>query len=230
MRVSSLPVAGAVCLVAGAAGQLVEYGVTPLNESDDTAAQVASAAAHLGRMRAATWLDLLLLLLIPAAAFMVVLAGGLTSRLAMVGAGLVTLSSLGAGYLLAADVVVLNAAGAGQRNGASLALADGYLHAGPVEVVVGVYLVGHVVGFVLLGTAVTRARVLPRWAGGALMTWPVLELVGEATKVKPLAAAAFALLLFSYAAAAALLLRGNRAPVGDRLVSVDPATVSATAY
>lgn len=74
---------GAACLVATTVGTLVQFAVTPLDESDSAAQQVASAAAHLSRMRAAAWLDLTILLTVPALLYIAALAGGWRSRLAV---------------------------------------------------------------------------------------------------------------------------------------------------
>jgi hypothetical protein len=41
-----------------------------------------------------------------------------------------------------------------------------------------VFVAGNIIGTFLLGLAVIRARVVPRWAGICILAWPVLHIVG----------------------------------------------------
>ncbi|MGH3340961.1 MAG: hypothetical protein ACRDPL_19305, partial [Propionibacteriaceae bacterium] len=172
MRVSRwIATAGVVCLVAGPIGQFVQYLVTPIDEGNTVYAQVAQAAAHLARMRWAIPLDLLILLVAPAVLYAGALAGARVSKLAAAGAGLVFVTWLGAGYLLGSDILLYLAATARDQTAAAT-LVDGYLSYPLVEGLVVAYVVGHVVGFLLLGVALWRARAVPRWAAIAVAVWP----------------------------------------------------------
>lgn len=199
-------VAGATCLVAGSAGQLAQYLVSPIGQGQSAEQQVADAAADLPAVNVAIWLDLLILLLIPASIYAGAIAGGTRSWLASAGTALIVVGSLGAGYLLGADVLVSAAASSPDRP-ATTGLVESYSGSGPMAVVVGLFLIGHMVGFVLLGIALIRSRAIPAWAGIALVIFPVAELVGEASGMKGVAATGMALLVVGYGACAGALLR-----------------------
>jgi len=198
--------AGAACLAAGPVGQFVQYLVSPIDEGVSAYAQVAQAAAHLARMRWAISLDLFILLVAPAVLYAGSLAGARVSKLAAAAAGIVFASWLGAGYLLGTDILLYLAATAPDQ-AAAAALVDGYLSYPVVEGVVVAYLVGHMVGFPLLGVALWRARAVPVWAAGAVAVWPFLEVLGEASGIRVLAAAGFALLAVGFGACAVLVVR-----------------------
>jgi hypothetical protein len=198
--------AGAACLVAGPVGQFVQYLVSPIDEGVSAYAQVAQGAAHLARMRWAIPLDLFILLVAPAVLYAGSLAGARVSKLAAAGAGLVFASWLGAGYLLGTDILLYLAATAPDQTAAAV-LVDGYLSYPVVEGVVVAYLVGHGVGFPLLGVALWRARAVPVWAASAVAVWPFLEVLGEASGVRVLAAVGFALLAVGFGACAVVVVR-----------------------
>jgi hypothetical protein len=122
--------AEAVCLVAGSVGQFAQYVVTPVRQADSATEHVASAAAHLTLLRASTWLDLLILLTIPATVYAGMVAGGVRSRLATLGTGLGVLTSLGC--YLATDVLVQIAATGGDRSAARRTYGAAYLQAEPL--------------------------------------------------------------------------------------------------
>jgi hypothetical protein len=110
--------------------------------------------------------------------------------------------------------VVQVAAGQADRAGA-VALVEGYESGGVVTGLVVLYLVGHVVGFILLGIALIRSRAVPVWAGVALCIWPLAEMGGEGSGVWIVAAVGFALLLAGFAACAVRLARaGTRTGLG----------------
>jgi hypothetical protein len=188
----------------------VQYLVSPIDEGGSAYAQVAQAAAHLVRMRWAIPLDLFILLVAPAVLYAGSLAGARVSKLAAAGAGLVFVTWLAAGYLLGTDILLYLAATARDQT-AAVALVDGYLSYPLVEGLVVAYLVGHVVGFLLLGVALWRARGVPRWAAIAVAVWPFLELVGEVSGVRTVAAAGFALLAVGFAACAIEVARRSSA-------------------
>ena len=207
MGMSRWQTAGAVfCLVAGPLGQLAQYLVSPVDEGASPSEQVSAAAAHAPAMGAATVLDVLLLLLLPAVLYAGMVAGGTRSRLATAGTALSFASMLGAGYLLAQDVVV-QAAAAQPDHTAAVGVVSAFENSGVVTGLTVAYLAGHVIGFVLLGVALVRSRAVPAWAGIALCVWPVAEMVGEAAGLKVLAAAGFALLAVGFGACALALVR-----------------------
>ena len=207
MGMSRWQTAGAVvCLVAGPLGQLAQYLVSPVDEGASPSEQVSAAATHAPAMGAATVLDVLLLLLLPAVLYAGMVAGGTRSRLATAGTALSFASMLGAGYLLAQDVVV-QAAAAQPDHTAAVGVVSAFENSGVVTGLTVAYLAGHVIGFVLLGIALIRSRAVPAWAGIALCLWPVAEMLGEGAGVRALAAAGFALLALAFGACAWALLR-----------------------
>jgi hypothetical protein len=208
------------CLVAGPLGQLVQYLVSPMKEADSPSVQVAAAVAHPQSMHAALILDvlLLLLLLLPAVLYAGRVAGAARSRLAAAGTALAFVSMLGAGYLLAQDVVV-SAAAAQPDPHAAAALVSAYENNAVVTGITVVYLVGHVVGFILLGIALVRSKAVPAWAGIALCLWPVGEMAGEAAGLTAVAAAGFALLLLAFGACALALVSGREASAAQLVPS-----------
>jgi hypothetical protein len=196
--------AWAACLVLGPAGQLVQFLVTPLRQGEDPAAQVAAAAAHPGATTLAQWLDLPILLVIPA----VLAAGRLAgrSRTAAIGTLLAFGTALGAGYLLAGDVEIGIAAGQPDR-AAAADWVQRFMDHPVVLTVVVTYLVGHLIGFVLLGIGLARSKAVGVWAGVALAAWPVAEMGGAAAGLDVVSVAGFALLLAGFGACAAATLR-----------------------
>ena len=202
--------AGVVCLLSAPVGQLVQFLVSPMRQADTPEGQVAAAAAHLPAMRLALILDLPILLLLPAVLYAGFVAGAGRLRLAAAGTAVTFTTALGAGYLLAQDVVVYEAARHPDR-GVAVGLVSAYEGNGVVSGLVLAYLVGHLVGFVLLGVALVRSRAVPVWTGVALCVWPVAEMVGEASGAVVVAAGGFALLVIGFGACAVALVRAGRA-------------------
>jgi hypothetical protein len=208
MGMSRWQTAGAVvCLVVGPVAQLAQYLVSPLNEASSPSEQVTAAAVHAPAMGAGVVLDVLLLLLLPAVLYAGMVAGGTRSRLAVAGTALSFGSALGAGYLLAQDVVI-RAAAAQPDHATAVSVVSAFEHSAVVVGLTVVYLAGHLIGFILLGIALARSRAVPVWAGIALCVWPVAEMLGEAAGLTVLAAAGFVLLAVAFGACArALVLR-----------------------
>jgi hypothetical protein len=198
---------GVASLVLGSVFQLVQFLVSPVKHADNAAAQVAAAAAHGSAMRWSIVLDVPILLVIPAVLYAGCLVRG--SKLASIGVALTFTTALGAGYLLAQDIVTWAAARGSDRT-AAVAVADAFAGNGVITLVTVAYLVGHTIGFILLGIALSRSRRVPMWAGIALCAWPFFEMAGEATSVTAVAALGFALLSGSFIACAVALVRAGR--------------------
>jgi hypothetical protein len=157
-------------------------------------------------MQAGLWLDLLVLLILPAVLYLGQVAGAPRSRLAVTGMVVAFAGALGMGYLLAADVLVYLASVAQDQPAATEVLAA-YESSGVVVLATVLAVLGTTVGFVLLGIALIRSRPVPLWAGVAVTVAPVVSLVGEASGVSVLAAGAYALQLAGFAACALALTR-----------------------
>lgn len=204
---------GAVALFASALGELAQYAVAPAHISGGSAAeQVSAVVGQGGRMQLGLWCDLLILAVIPAVLFLGELAGSRRSRLAASGTVVAFVGALGAGYLLANDVVVYAASQAKAQAGAVEVL-SAYESSGVVLVVTVLGVAGTTVGLVLLGIALVRARTVPVWAGVSVAAAPVLSVVGEASGVFAIAVAAYALQFAAFTTCAYALLRGDREEV-----------------
>ncbi|GAA4586627.1 hypothetical protein GCM10023194_33300 [Planotetraspora phitsanulokensis] len=221
--------AGIACLLVGSIGQLAQYLVTPVLGGDAGAAdQVREVAAHLPEMRLVLWLDLAVLLVVPAVLYVSAVAG--RSRLAAAGTVLAFLTSLGAIVLVATDALYYEAALQADQAG-SIALVSAYQANGLVSGLLAAYLLGHAVGFILLGIALARTRAVPVWAGVALCASPVAEIAGYASGTSALAAAGYALLVVAFGACAVSLARkglptaGSPAPAEGPVASA-PLTAS----
>jgi hypothetical protein len=203
-------ITGTICLLGAGLGSLAAAVVTPVRSSGSGAEQIAAAAAHPTRMAWATVLDLGILLLVPALLYVGRLAGA--SRLGRAGFGLSFIGVLiGCGYLVALDPLVSAGAHQGDRTAAA-ALIDGYSGTGIFLAALVVFMVGHVVGFVLLGVALARARVVPVWAAAALALWPAGEIAGDAAGVSAVSVVGYALLAVGLGGCAAALIRDGRRP------------------
>ena len=154
-------------LPVGPAAVAVLRVLVPYDTTGSPQEQVAAVAAHPGRQSAVLWLGLVAVLtLVPG----VVLAGRLTRSVAprLTAAAMLLLVP---GYLcltwvFAGDVVVAAVVRAGIPT-ADAARVVAAMH--PVTAVgTGVFVVGHVVGTVLLGIALLRSRMVPAWAGWAM--------------------------------------------------------------
>jgi len=202
--------AGACVLLASAIGQLAQYVVAPAHVSSGTAAdQVAALAGHGSRIELSIWLDLLILLVIPAALYLGLLAGAKTSKLATVGTAVTFAGSLGAGYLLALDPLIYFASQTTDHAGA-VELLSAYESSGIVTFMVIAGVLGTTLGYVLLGIAMIRTRRMPIWVGASVAAAAVLEIAGQGAGVEAVAIAAYCLRLAAFGACAVALYRYAR--------------------
>lgn len=218
-------IGGVVALVGATAAELVWQVVTPVVEGTPAADQVAAAAAHPGRMQVSVWLDLLLLLAIPSALYIGAVAGGRSSRLATVGASLAFVTALGAGYILATDLMVAEVArgGGGPEQAAAI---DAFQFGTISTVLLVAYLAGHLVGYVLLAVALFRARAIPTWAAAALGLAPIVQIAGDAAGIGAVSTVADALALVG--AVACALVWARRTASDDGILPATRTSVTAT--
>jgi hypothetical protein len=165
---------GVACLVIGPAALLAQAIVTPVRTGGDAARQVADAASDLSAMRWALVLDAPLLLLVPAFLFAGAVAGARRSRAAAVGAGLASIGSLAAVFLLANDILLYEAAASDDPG--AIGLVDDYQHNALVGAMLVLYIAGQAIGCLLLAIALWRRRVVPRWAAVAVAAFPIIGL------------------------------------------------------
>jgi hypothetical protein len=214
MRPSKLfTTAGIVSLVVGPVAVLVQYLFTPISGDLKTAALVEKAAQHHGAMRTALLLDIPAMLVIPAVLFVGYLVGSRTSTFAGVATGLCLVPAIGGVVLFANDAVVYEATKLADRPSA-VAMVHGYMNNVMIGTVTAIYLITHVIGFIMLAVALRRQRVVPVWAVVALAVWPIVEMVGYGVDTKAVTAIAYCLLVAAYAACATALVRHDQ-PLGS---------------
>lgn len=153
----------AMLLPIGPAAVAVLRFILPYNTPDGSAAVAAKVLAHAGAQSEVLWLGFVAILtLVPA----VLAVGRLTRRRAprLTAAALLLAvpGYLSLTWLIGSDLM----AWAGAKQGldaATLGRLLGAVH--PTSAIAGIlFVLGHVVGTVLLGIALWRTRVVPRWA------------------------------------------------------------------
>lgn len=157
----------AVLLPVGPAAVGVLRFVLPYATTDGSAEAVAAVQSSPGRQSAVLWLGLIAIMtLVPAAIW----AGRVTRRRAprMTAAALILLipGYLSLGWLIGGDALLWSGAKAGVDAVTMTGLIDA-MHP-TTAVAAGVFVLGHVIGTVLLGIAMWRSSAVPRWA--ALLT------------------------------------------------------------
>jgi len=207
----------AICLVGGPlAGLLVRLFAPVSSTTASVAHLVADAAAHPGATHATLIADGFVWMMVPA----VLAAIGLAWR----GAPAMALSALVLSLpgwiaivmLAAQDALIARAGDPAYGRGQAVALTTGWSNSGLVNAYTGVFVLGHLVGTVLLGVALWRARAIPRWAAALVAVSMPLHLVAFLAGVKVLDVFAWSLLLIGFAACARQVLAGHGLPSGLR--------------
>ncbi len=159
----------AIVLPIGPLGIVAVRALMPYWTDDSVEEMVAGVADHPARAEAIVWIFLVsfpALVLAPLVIGFVSRFG--SPRLATVGAGLTFLGFAGLGAVGSTDVMTHAMAQDGFDQ-ADIVRATDALVAHPVSVIsVGVFVIGHIVGMVLLGIAVARAGVVTAWVGVAI--------------------------------------------------------------
>jgi len=193
---------GAAALVLAPLLALLATAVGPLNTGDGFAEMLRVYDAERDAIQAA---DLLAfagaLLMIPAMLAVARAVRGTAPALALWGACLSVAGWASLIGLIGYDQVMVDVSrDAAVRDQLARSLDSGEAWALPA--IFGMFIVGTVVGGVLLGTALVRTRVVPVWAGVAVAAALVVNTVAHVAEVKALSVAAFALLAAGLAALA----------------------------
>ncbi len=183
--------------------------VMPYSTTDDSATVVSGVNADPGAQSAVLWLALVAVLtLVPGVYAVTALLRRQSPRLTAVAAGLLVPAYLSLGLMTAFDYVVSAAASAGLPEADAIRLLDG-LHP-TVAIATGVFVVGHVVGTVLLGVACWRTRLVPRPVAAALAVSQPLHFVAAVVLGNhPLDLVAWVLTALGMGAAALVVLRAD---------------------
>ena len=150
--------------------------VMPYSTTDDEKKIVREVAAHQGTQSAVVWLGFAgVLLLVPAVLWVARLCRPRAPRLTTIALLLLVPGYTALAFLVASDAAVLFAVRHHLPAGTA---ADMYTGLHPVIYAAGgAFVLGHVVGTVLLGVALLRTRVVPRWAAWATIAAQPLHFI-----------------------------------------------------
>jgi hypothetical protein len=169
-------VAAAVLMPLGPLSVAVLRGILPYYTANSTEDLLDHTASALGRMDAVVWLGLVAALtLVPSALAAARLAQRRAPRLTLAGVTLLVPA-----YLVLPIVnndILVRAAAADADRTAALRLLEAAGSHGAVLVAGLLFVAGHIIGAILLGTALWRADAVPAWAGVALIVSQPLHLV-----------------------------------------------------
>ena len=213
-------IVGAICLVVGPSGDLIWSLVSPVGEAAPAEDSVRAILAHPGAAQAALWVDLAIILLIPAALVAGRVLQASVRPLAGVGTVLLFLGSLLFSYSLGNDAVLLAAS---QTGGA--ATAQAYAASGVVSSATVLAIALQFVGVVLLGVGALRSRLIPAWAAVLLIAWNPVQVIGTAAGIPAVETVGDVMLLAAYAAVAVRLFR----PVAGRVRAEQVPLIAANA-
>lgn len=196
---------GAASLVIGGVAVTVGTAVEPSGDDDSVAVALGKISHHLGDQRALIVTDLLAVFMLPAVLCLMRLARRGAPRLALAGgtlafagwlAGLVGLAGL--------DVVFYEGAQATDRAQATT-LIHAVTNTWSYTLLLIVFIAGQVIGMLLLGIALWRARAVPRWAAVVVGAAPIAQVAAHSNTA--ISAAVFAAFALGLAACAAVVLR-----------------------
>lgn len=200
-------IVGAVTLLVGAASEVVYDLVSPIDPGAPAAINIAAIHANPAGADTALLVDLGILLLIPAPLFAGRVLDASRRTLAGLATGMLVLSALAFTYSLGGDVVLVAAA---QHN--APAVADAYADSTAVGIATLLALVLQFVGFVLLGIAALRSRLIPIWAAVFFMVWDLVQVAGVSLGIQAVTTLGDLMLLAAFAACAVRQFR----PVAGR--------------
>lgn len=166
----------ALVLPVGPVAVAVLRYVLPYYTASDARATARDVIAHEGRQSLVLWLGLLAALtLLPGVLAVGRLVRTRAPKLTAAAMMLVVPGYLALTYMLGTDIVLWTGAHAGMNVSSLARLADTVHPAS--DIAVGIFVIGHVLGTVLLGVALLRARVVPRVAAVATIVAQPLHFV-----------------------------------------------------
>jgi hypothetical protein len=155
-------------------------GILPYYTADSNTVMAAKVAAHQGAETAVIWLTFVAMLtLVPGVIALGMLARRHAPRLGTTGLVLACAGFLSLFWSTVAgsDNVALAAARLGMRPGTTGALLTSMGKIVPIGLAANIFVLGHVLGLMLLGIALWRGRVMPAWAGLLLAASQILHIV-----------------------------------------------------
>lgn len=190
--------------------------ILPSYTASDSAGVVAAVEAHPGRQSAVLWLGYLAILtLVPGVIAAAQLCRDAAPRLTTWALALSVPGYLSLGAFLGSDHLLWSGHEAGLSAADRVAVLDA---AHPsIDVAIGVFVLGHVVGTVLLGVAMLRSGRIPAWAAWALTVSQPLHFVATVILGSPqVDFVAWSLTALGLAAVARALLSGPATPPAPR--------------
>ena len=173
-------VVGASALVLGPLAVAVPITVTDAGQAS-TADQLAGYAANLDTALVSNLLLFPLMLLVPAMIYAARLAWQRAPVLAFIGGGLSALGWM-AGLMSIGTGQIALYQGAQMADRAAAATLIDAMNGDPVYgTLVGIFVIGHIVGMILLGVALWRSRAAARWAASCYVAYPILHFVSGMT-------------------------------------------------
>lgn len=224
---STRRIATAVCVVAAPLLVGLSRALVATEHDDKASTAIPAVVAHLGQTKAELIFSVLGVLFLP---FFVLGLYRLTARRAPLLAGVGCVLALvgwtvgggieGAGHALAYELA---------RHGGQSAIYDQFLHDGAVNALTVLFIVGHVLGTLLLGIALWRTRAIPTWAAGAVIVGVVGHFLAAANGSRALDIASFIVLVIGCTAAASVILHTSDVewePTADRDLGAQPAALA----
>ena len=201
---------GAAALVIGPLGLVLGSLFQVVSDDDSVSASLAKIAAHPSGEHAVIICDLLAAFMVPAVLYLMRLSGPRAPRLTLAG-GAVSFASWMAGLYSvgASDLLYLHAAQSPDRAGA-VSLVHSVTGDAVFTVPAFGFIVGHMLGMLLLGIALWRSRAVPRWAAALVGLASLAQVPVHDSGVG--SAVAYGLLLIGMAACAVTLLRTRPEP------------------
>ena len=167
---------GAFCLFAGPV--TVATGTLLQSSSGTTADQLQWTAAHLAEARIGSLIGLGTLFIVPAMLYLMRLARRRSPKLAVAG-GAISFAAWLAGIASVASVSTVAVYAAQQPDRAAAVTLMDKLSGDPaMGVLTAVFVLGHLIGLLLLGIALYRSRAVPRWAAVLVGISPILHAAG----------------------------------------------------
>jgi hypothetical protein len=187
----------------------------PIMASDNTDApattQLHNYASHSGAALVSNFFLLPLILLVPAMVYAARLARPGAPKLAFFGGGLAALGWLAGLMSIGAGQIALYQGSKLADEAGAAALIE-RMNGDPVfGALVGIFVVGHVIGMIVLGVALWRSRAVARWAAGLFIAYPILHFAAHQTSSAVDTVAGVILLV----SAAAIAVRIARTPNGQ---------------
>ncbi len=196
-----------VLVAIGPAAIAILRFVLPYDTTDSSRTMADKVIAHSAKESAVIWLSLVAILaMVPAVFWIGRYARQGAPRLGTVALALMVPGYLALGGLLSSDVLLWTGAKAGLSS-ASLAQMYDHLHPA-VFVAEAVFVVGHVIGTVLLGLALWRAPSVARWIAVAVVVCQPLHFIAAVVVSNhPLDLVAWGLNAVAFAAVAVTVRR-----------------------